>query len=107
MWRVEQPRSLGRRFSEYLSVMVVGPAVIVAALGLIATFAQHHARCSALAQYEPFGTILVAFGRLTPYLLVTGVFTFMYAFMPNTQGAAARRAHRRPVRRRRLGGAAA
>ena len=26
VWRVEQPRSLGRRFSEYLCVMVVGPA---------------------------------------------------------------------------------
>ena len=39
----------------------------------------------ALAQYEPFGTMLVAFGRLTPYVLVTGVFTFLYAFMPNTK----------------------
>jgi membrane protein len=27
----------------------------------------------------------VMFGRLTPYLLVTGVFTFMYAFVPNTK----------------------
>ena len=25
------------------------------------------------------------FGRLTPYILVTGVFTFMYAFIPNTK----------------------
>ena len=40
VWRVEQPRSFGRRFSEYLSVMVVGPAVIVAALGFIATLAS-------------------------------------------------------------------
>src|SRR5690606_4261281 len=37
IWRVDQPRSFGRRFSEYLSVMIVGPAVIVAALGLLAT----------------------------------------------------------------------
>ena len=38
-----------------------------------------------LSQYEPFGTMLVMFGQLTPYLLVTGVFTFLYAFMPNTK----------------------
>jgi membrane protein len=84
VWRVEQPRSLMRRVSEYLSVMVVGPAVIVAAFGLMATFA-HTSGVQALAQYEPFGTMLVALGRLTPYVLVTAVFTFLYGFMPNTK----------------------
>ncbi len=29
--------------------------------------------------------MLVMFGRLTPYVLVTAVFTFLYAFMPNTK----------------------
>lgn len=84
VWRVAQPRSLMRRVSEYLSVMVIGPAVIVAAFGLIATFA-HTSWVLALAQYEPFGTVLVGLGRLTPYVLVTGVFAFVYAFMPNTR----------------------
>jgi membrane protein len=84
VWRVAQPRSLMRRVSEYLSVMVVGPAVIVAAFGLIATFA-HTSGVQTLKEYEPFGTVLAMFGRLTPYVLVTGVFTFMYAFMPNTR----------------------
>src|SRR5690606_8857192 len=42
VWRVDQPRSFGRRFSEYLSVMVVGPALIVAALGLIAALGNTH-----------------------------------------------------------------
>lgn len=84
VWRVEQPRSFGRRFSEYLSVMVIGPAVIVAALGVIATLANTTA-LQAISQHEPFGTIAVALGRLLPYLLVTGVFTFMYAFVPNTK----------------------
>lgn len=84
VWRVAQPRSLMRRVSEYLSVMVIGPAVIVAAFGLIATFA-HTSGVQAVAKYEPFGTLLAVFGRLTPYVLVTGVFTFVYAFMPNTR----------------------
>jgi membrane protein len=84
VWRVAQPRSLMRRVSEYLSVMVIGPAVIVAAFGLIATFA-HTSAVRALTQYEPFGTMLVWLGRLAPYVLVTGVFAFVYAFMPNTR----------------------
>jgi membrane protein len=73
-----------RRVSEYLSVMVIGPAVIVAAFGLIASFA-HSSGAQTVAQYEPLGTVLAIFGRLTPYVLVIGVFTFVYGFMPNTK----------------------
>lgn len=84
VWRVEQPRSFGRRFSEYLSVMVIGPALIVAALGMMATLAST-GWMRTLADYPLFGTLLVGFGHLLPYLLVTGVFTFMYGFVPNTR----------------------
>lgn len=83
VWRVEQPRSLGRRFSEYLSVMVVGPVLVVAAMGLVATLASHDL-VQAISGMEPFGRILVGLGQLMPYLIVAGVFTFMYAFVPNT-----------------------
>lgn len=84
VWRVEQPRSLARRFSEYLSVMVVGPALIVAALGLLATL-NASTVVRTLSRYEPFGTVLVMMGYLTPYLLVSAVFTFLYGFIPNTK----------------------
>lgn len=84
VWRVEQPRSFGRRFSEYLSVMVVGPAVIVAAIGLLATM-TNSSIVRSLSEYEPFGSMLLLFGKLTPYLLVIGVFTFLYGFVPNTR----------------------
>lgn len=84
VWRVEQPRSFARRFSEYLSVMVVGPTLIVAAFGLLGA-ASNSALMQRVGAYEPFGTMLVVVGHLTPYLLVSGVFTFMYGFIPNCQ----------------------
>lgn len=84
VWRVEQPRSLGRRFSEYVSVMVVGPAIIVAALGVLASMTSSSI-VQSVSQYEPFGSILLFLGKLTPYVLVTGVFTFVYSFVPNTR----------------------
>ena len=84
VWRVEQPRSFGRRFSEYLSVMVVGPAIIVTALGLLATLGST-TFMTTLAEYRPFDTVLLVLSAIAPYLLVAGVFTFMYAFVPNTK----------------------
>ena len=84
IWRVEQPRSFGRRFSEYLSVMVVGPVFIVSALGLLASLASQGI-VQLIRSIEPFGTVLLLVGKITPYLLVAGVFTFMYTFVPNTK----------------------
>ena len=37
VWRVERPRSWARRVSEYFSVMIIGPILMVAALGLLAS----------------------------------------------------------------------
>ena len=73
VWRVDRPRSLGRRFSEYLSVMLIGP-LLVASTTIV----------TRLQQIEPFGTLIVFWGQLTPYLLVIATFTFLYAFVPNT-----------------------
>jgi membrane protein len=84
VWRVEQPRSLGRRFSEYLSVIVLGPTVIVGALAIMAAVSSS-AIMQTLSHYEPFGMILLMLGKITPYLLVIGVFTFLYGFIPNTK----------------------
>ena len=84
VWRVEQPRSLARRFSEYLSVMVVGPVLIVAAFGLLAAVGNQKF-VQMLAHTAVVGTAVIYFGEIVPYLLVIGVFTFLYAFVPNTK----------------------
>jgi membrane protein len=84
VWRVGQPRSLGRRFSEYLSVMVIGPVIMVAAMGLL-TIVGSNRLVQLVTHNELIGTALLQLGRLTPYALVVGVFTFMYAFIPNTK----------------------
>jgi membrane protein len=84
VWRVEKPRSLGRRFTEYVSMIVVGPALTVVALGLLAAFSSSRL-IQALASHEPFGTMIVAMGKVTPYLLVIALFSLLYGLIPNTR----------------------
>ncbi len=84
VWRVGRPRSFGRRFAEYLSVMTLGPILLAVAIGLLGSaedspFAQ---RLHAVAPLAVIGDVL---GQIAPYVIVTVVFTFMYAFIPNTQ----------------------
>ncbi|MGH8530552.1 MAG: YhjD/YihY/BrkB family envelope integrity protein [Nevskiales bacterium] len=84
IWKVQRARSLMRRFSEYLSVLVVGPLVVVAALGLTAGLFNNTVVQQILA-LQPFGWLLEVGGRLLPYVLISGAFAFLYAFMPNTR----------------------
>jgi membrane protein len=83
VWRVDRPRSFGRRFSEYLSVLLVGPMIMSIAMGLTASIAST-AVVERLQRVEPFGSLLVTLGELIPYLLVISAFSFLYAFIPNT-----------------------
>ena len=91
IWHVGRPRTFGQRFSNYLSVLLVGPLLVFAALGITAAAADVGAVRS-LLEVEPVGQLAYQIGRLTPYVLVIGAFTFVYTFMPNTAvnvGAAA------------------
>ena len=84
VWRVDRPRSFGRRFSEYLSVMLVGPALMSIAMGTLATIVNT-AVVNRLREIEPLGSLIVGVTQLTPYVLVIGVFSFLYSFVPNTK----------------------
>jgi membrane protein len=83
-WHVERPRSIMRRVSEYLSLMVIGPIFLVVVFSMFGAIASHRSMAW-ITSHEPFGTIARALGFVGPYLFVTGVFTFLYAFVPNTR----------------------
>ncbi|MFQ5847651.1 MAG: YihY/virulence factor BrkB family protein [Candidatus Methylomirabilales bacterium] len=83
IWGVKTPRRLARKFSDYLSVLLVGPVLVFSALGIIASL-QSSALVQRLMAIEPFGTMILTGLRLVPYVMLWGAFTFMYIFMPNT-----------------------
>jgi membrane protein len=84
VWRVERPRSFARRFTEYLSVMIVGPILLAAVVGLLGS-AEHSPFTQWLNAVPPLAWTMGLLGRFVPYLIVTIVFTFMYVFVPNTR----------------------
>ncbi len=84
VWYVSKARSFARRFTEYMLVLLVGPVVIAIALGMI-TALQNESAFRALMENAVIGPLFTASSKLTPYLLVTGVFTFLYLYMPNTR----------------------
>jgi membrane protein len=84
LWRVDRPRSFLRRFSEYLALMILGPILLAVALALLAS-AERSPFALWINAITPLAWTLSAVGKILPYLIVTVIFTFMYAFIPNTK----------------------
>lgn len=84
IWRVKSPRKITRKFSDYLSVLLVGPVLVFAAVTITATL-QSNAFVQKLLSLEPFGTVILTLLKLVPYLTLWGAYTFVYVFVPNTR----------------------
>ncbi len=84
VWRVNQGRTLARRFTDYLSVVMIGPVLVFSALGLTATVMSNSV-VQTLQAIEPFGTLILLTSKLLPYLMIILAFTFLYKFIPNTR----------------------
>jgi membrane protein len=84
IWRVKTPRGLGRRFSDYLSAILVGPVLVFAAVTITATL-QNHTVVRSLASLQALGTVILFLLKLLPYLTLWGAFSFVYMFIPNTR----------------------
>lgn len=84
VWHTKSSRSLSRRFSDYLSVIMVGPVLVFSAIGLTASMMRSEV-VQSIVSIEPFGSLVVFVSRLVPFFLVIIAFTFVYIFVPNTK----------------------
>jgi len=83
IWLVKQGRTWGRKVTDYLSAVLVGPVLVVSAFGMLASL-QSHTLVQSLVHMEPFGTLVVWSGEVIPFLMLSALFTFFYKVIPNT-----------------------
>ncbi len=83
-WKLQGSRSLMKRFSDYLSVIMVGPVLIFSAVGITASLGSNHI-VEFLNALPYMSNLLRLMGKLLPYVLVITAFTFVYMLVPNTQ----------------------
>jgi membrane protein len=86
MWDVGKPRSWGRRFSDYLTVMLLAPILLLVAGGASVFIRTQFD--AVVARFEIVGTlgplVLLAL-KLTPLVLAWALFVLIYMVMPNTR----------------------
>lgn len=83
-WQVSENRSLARRFSDYFSVILIGPLLIFTAMTLTASITSSTLYTS-LEQTPIISWLLQSVNQLLPYILVIIAFTMIYVLVPNTR----------------------
>ena len=81
-WRIKQYRGIIQRITEYISIVMVGPVLIFAGVGLTASISTSTV-ATALASMEGYGTLIWLISKLTSFLLIAGAITFIYILVPN------------------------
>ncbi len=84
IWGVEETRSTYRKFSDYLSVVVSGPILLLAAMS-ITTSLQSQSLVRWLLTTAYFGDLLLFFFRIIPYVSIWVALVCLYSFIPNTR----------------------
>jgi len=84
VWRVQHPRSFARRATEYLSLLIVGPILVVGFL-LLSHAALDSEAVKRIVELPFLQKIYAAGLVVAPYAMVTAFFTALYMFIPNTR----------------------
>jgi len=84
IWGVRETRSLYRKFSDYLSVLVSGPVLLLAAVSATTTI-ESQAFVQWLMDSTYLGDVLVLLFHLVPFISIWIALVFLYMFIPNTR----------------------
>lgn len=84
IWHVARERSFARRFSDFLSMLIVGPVLVFATLGVTGVL-TNTAPAQWLLSLQPVQAVVSFAGRFTPYVFAVAAFFFVYVFVPNTR----------------------
>jgi len=84
IWKIDEPRSLARRFSDYMSIVLTGPVLVFIALSLKAVFLSH-AFIQKLINIHLFEVVFIVIGQIIPFVFICLSFTFIIIFIPNTR----------------------
>ncbi|BCA79436.1 YhjD/YihY/BrkB family envelope integrity protein [Desulfuromonas sp. AOP6] len=82
IWGVQETRPLIRRFSDYFSVLTIGPLLVIAAISITSTLQSETFGAKIEALPYVWQTFLF-FLKFVPYVGMWIVFTVLYLFMPN------------------------
>jgi len=86
IWEIKTPRTFGRKFSDYLSIILISPMlVILSSSATVFITAKITLITEKVALIGMFSPVIFVMLKFIPYCLVWILFIFTYILMPNTR----------------------
>ena len=86
IWQVPAARTLVRKLTDYLSITLICPLlVIMSGSATVFITTQVHQITERIALLGVFSPLIALGLKMTPYLLIWTLFSFVYLVMPNTR----------------------
>jgi membrane protein len=86
IWGIKKKRSLGRRFTDYLSIMLICPVVFILSSSITVFLTAQVTFITQTIVLPGYLKEFLLFGlRALPYIMLWFVFSFIYIFIPNTK----------------------
>jgi membrane protein len=86
IWGVKKPRSFARKFSDYISLILICPILmIVAGSTTVLVSSQASLLLEKISFLKSLGPLLLVPLKILPYCTLWLLFTFIFVFMPNTK----------------------
>ncbi len=84
VWGVEETRPLLRRFTDYFSVVTIGPILVALAISMTSTL-ESQQLVQTLLEKQYVGEVLLSLFEVLPFMVMWLVFAGLYLFMPNVK----------------------
>jgi len=86
IWEVNKPRTLVRKFSDYITVMVFAPVLmVVSSSATVLVASQVKVIVNKIALLGVFSKVILLLLNLLPYVSIWVLLTTLYLIMPNTR----------------------
>ena len=86
IWGIKTPRSIGRKFSDYLSIILICPFLLIMSSSItVFITSQVKLVTDKIALLGAVSPLIFFLLKLLPYCTLWILFTFIYIFMPNTK----------------------
>lgn len=84
IWKIKKGRPLARKLSDYLSLMMLAPILLIASSSITVFVKTKIAWLVDVIQLPEFGTKLVLYAMsFSPLVIMSILFSFIFVFMPN------------------------
>jgi membrane protein len=84
IWRIDHNRIFTRKVTDYLSVMMLAPVMLIASSSITVFVKTKLTWLMQVIHLPEFGTQAVLYGlSFSPYVIMALLFTFMFLFLPN------------------------